>query len=170
MAFSEFNPMTVCQNSSFRFRGLPSRKAPDWYLNFEYPVEAYRGLDNQEDLFTYGRFTCSLKAGDTLGVIVSTDNPVGREAAVLYDQEECRRRALLDNQQGTDKLTQTLTLAADQSIVQRGQGLRTIIAGYNWFTDWGRDTMIALPGITLATGRFDDAKRIIQAFAEKTIL
>ena len=148
--------------------GATFEAGPDWYLNFEYPVEQYRGLDYQEDLFTYGIFKCSLKAGDTLGVIISTDNPVGREAAALYDQEKQRRLALLSDQQGTDKITKILTLAADQFVVQRGEGLRTIIAGYNWFTDWGRDTMIALPGITLATGRFDDAKRIIQAFAEST--
>src|SRR5207244_5505173 len=60
----------------------------------------------------------------------------------------------------------TLTLAADQFIVHRGAENRTVIAGYHWFTDWGRDTMIALPGLCLTTGRFDDARRILTAFAE----
>ena len=49
--------------------------------------------------------------------------------------------------------------------MRRGAHLRTIVAGYHWFTDWGRDTMIALPGIALVTGRYDDARRILQAFA-----
>jgi predicted glycogen debranching enzyme len=60
---------------------------------------------------------------------------------------------------------QALVAAADQYVVQRGH-LKTIVAGYHWFTDWGRDTMIALPGLTLATGRYEVAKQILQAFAE----
>jgi predicted glycogen debranching enzyme len=59
-----------------------------------------------------------------------------------------------------------LTLAADQFIVKRGEDLKTVIAGYHWFTDWGRDTMISLPGLCLGTARYDDAKKIIGAFAE----
>jgi predicted glycogen debranching enzyme len=58
-----------------------------------------------------------------------------------------------------------LTLAADQFLVRRSENLRTIIAGYHWFNDWGRDTMIALPGITLVTGRYADARKILLAFA-----
>ena len=57
-------------------------------------------------------------------------------------------------------------MAADQFIVRRGEDLKTIIAGYHWFTDWGRDTMISLPGLTLNTGRYEDAKKIISAFAK----
>jgi len=57
-----------------------------------------------------------------------------------------------------------LVAAADQYIVQRGE-LQTIVAGYHWFTDWGRDTMIALPGLTLATGKADVARQILEAFA-----
>lgn len=69
------------------------------------------------------------------------------------------------NEQPEDKTVQQLVLAADQFIVKRGEDLKTIIAGYHWFTDWGRDTMISLPGLCLGTGRFDDAKKIIAAFA-----
>ena len=63
-------------------------------------------------------------------------------------------------------LGRTLALAADQFIVRRGTERRTVIAGYHWFTDWGRDTMISLPGLCLATGRYDDARQILLAFAE----
>ena len=59
-----------------------------------------------------------------------------------------------------------LTLAADQFIVKKGEFLKTIIAGYHWFSDWGRDTMISLPGLCLSTGRFEDAKKILSAFAK----
>jgi predicted glycogen debranching enzyme len=63
------------------------------------------------------------------------------------------------------KIVQQLVLAADQFIVKRGEDLKTVIAGYHWFTDWGRDTMISLPGLCLSTGRYDDAKKILAAFA-----
>ena len=66
---------------------------------------------------------------------------------------------------GADDTVSALALAADAFIVRRGENLRTVIAGYPWFSDWGRDTMIALPGVCLATGRYDDAKKILRAFA-----
>ena len=139
---------------------------PDWYYSFEYLTEKQRGQDFQEDLFTPGVFTISLKTGDQLGIIVSTDNPIGRDAENLVADEKARRKSLCSTLPVADELTRALTLAADQFVVRRGDDLKTIIAGYHWFTDWGRDTMIALPGLTLVTGRYADAKKILQAFAE----
>jgi predicted glycogen debranching enzyme len=139
---------------------------PDWYYRFEYLAEKTRGQDFQEDLFTPGVLSCRLKAGDRLGVIVSTQNPSGRNAFALLDREKKRRRKLISAMPVVDETTEILGLAADQFIVQRDCELKTIIAGYHWFTDWGRDTMIALPGLTLATGRFEDAQKIIRAFAQ----
>jgi predicted glycogen debranching enzyme len=138
---------------------------PDWYYKFEYIVEKARGQDFREDLFTPGVFKCRLTAGDRLGVIASTQNPSGRDAFALLDREKERRQRLISAMPVVDETTKILGLAADQFIVQRDSELKTIIAGYHWFTDWGRDTMIALPGLTLATGRFEDAKKIIRAFA-----
>ena len=139
---------------------------PDWYYSFEYLAEKQRGQDFQEDLFTPGVFTISLKTGDQLGIIVSTDNPSGLDAENLVADEKARRKSLCSTLPVADELTRALTLAADQFVVRRGDDLKTIIAGYHWFTDWGRDTMIALPGLTLITGRYADAKKILQAFAE----
>ncbi|MGD8213306.1 MAG: amylo-alpha-1,6-glucosidase [Desulfobacterales bacterium] len=139
---------------------------PNWYFNFEYLVEKARGQDFQEDLFTPGVFKSRLKAGDKLGVIASTQDPKDRDAFALFSQEKERRQKLFSILPVIDETTKTLGLAADQFIVQRNNDFKTIIAGYHWFTDWGRDTMIALPGLTLATGRFDDAKKIIRAFAQ----
>jgi predicted glycogen debranching enzyme len=146
--------------------GVTFEARPDWYFNFEYLVEKARGQDFQEDLFTPGVFKCRLKAGDKLGVIASTQNPKNRDAFVLFSQEKERRKKVISILPVIDETTKTLGLAADQLIVRRDNDFKTIIAGYHWFTDWGRDTMIALPGLTLATGRFDDAKKIIQAFAQ----
>jgi predicted glycogen debranching enzyme len=139
---------------------------PDWFHSFEYLAEKQRGQDFQEDLFTPGVFTTSLKTGDQLGIIVSTENPIGRDAENLITEEKARRKNLFSALPVEDELTQTLTLAADQFVVRRGDDLKTIIAGYHWFADWGRYTMIALPGLTLVTGRYADAKKILQAFAE----
>jgi predicted glycogen debranching enzyme len=137
----------------------------DWYYHFDYGVERSRGLDDQEDLFTHGVFTRRLRKGDRLGIIISTEPVDGRDAFVVARGEEERRTKLFERLPLRDKFTKTLVLAADQFIVKRGQGLNTLIAGYHWFSDWGRDTMIALPGITLVTGRHQEAKNILRAFA-----
>ncbi|HEV2720347.1 MAG TPA: amylo-alpha-1,6-glucosidase [Thermoanaerobaculia bacterium] len=126
--------------------------APDWYFNFEYAMELERGLDAHEDLFTPGTFSRTLAPGGRVAVIASIEDPAGRNGVALIDAERQRRSGL--------------NLAADQFIVRRGENGRSIIAGYHWFTDWGRDTMIALPGLCLATGRFDDAQQILRAYAE----
>ena len=138
---------------------------PEWFYNFRYNVEQYRGLDYMEDLFNHGIFTVQLKEGDELYIIVSTENPEGRDGNELIRREYKRRKNLLNGQPG-DETLQQLILAADQFIVKRNGDLKTVIAGYHWFTDWGRDTMISLPGLTLSTGRFDDAKKILAAFAQ----
>ncbi len=134
-----------------------------WYYNFEHAVEQYRGLDFKEDLYTHGRFEVALKAGDKLGVLVSTDEVAGRDAVSLLEKERVRRVAIADSF-GKHEGLRRLALAADQFIVQRGK-LNTIIAGYPWFADWGRDTMISIPGLCLATGRHEDLKKILRAFA-----
>ena len=148
-----------------RVPGATFEPRPGWYFNFEYMVEKARGQDFQEDLFTPGVFKCRLKAGDKLGVIASTQKPKELNAFALFAQEKERRKKLISILPVVDETTKILGLAADQFIVRRDNDFKTIIAGYHWFTDWGRDTMIALPGLTLATGRFEDAKKIIQAFA-----
>jgi predicted glycogen debranching enzyme len=144
--------------------GSSYEHTPRWFNHFKYGVEQYRGLDYTEDLFNHGIFSVELKEGDSLGIIISTENPEGRDAKKLLLKEQKRRKDLL-KEQPADETLQQLVLAADQFIVKREESLKTVIAGYHWFTDWGRDTMISLPGLTLSTGRFDDAKKILSAFA-----
>ncbi|HUM48146.1 MAG TPA: amylo-alpha-1,6-glucosidase, partial [Chitinophagales bacterium] len=139
---------------------------PDWYFNFEYAVEKYRGLDFTEDLFTHGKFNTALEEGDQLGIIISTANPHERDALQLFRKEAARREKIIRDKKYNHPVLKTLALAGDQFIVNRGEELKTIIAGYHWFSDWGRDTMIALPGLCLSTGRFEDAKKILSAFAK----
>ena len=136
-----------------------------WYHHFEFAMEQERGLDYQEDLFNHGKLTVSLKSGDRLGIIISTENPSGRDAFGLY-QTEKHRRELLTKEYRWNKEIKRLVLAADQFVVKRGHNGKTVIAGYPWFSDWGRDTMISIPGLCLAIGRVEDAKIILRTFAE----
>jgi predicted glycogen debranching enzyme len=138
---------------------------PDWWYHFEYPRERERGLDHYEDLWTPGVVRVTLAPGQTVGVIVSTDDPAGQDPQHLLEQERGRRERLLERLPRRDSVTVPLARAADQFVVRRDDGHRTIIAGYHWFGDWGRDTLIALPGLTLATGRTEDARLVLQTLA-----
>lgn len=151
----------------FELRAPGAAFAPvqQWYYNVEYPVERQRGFDHSEDLFCYGAFETTLEPGARWAVIASTD-PIGeRDGWALLEQERARRRAVVQALPLNEPFVNTLARAADQFRVQRGSDLRTIIAGYHWFTDWGRDTMIALPGLCLTTGQHADARKILAAFA-----
>jgi glycogen debranching enzyme len=119
-----------------------------WYYNFQYPRERERGLDFQEDLFQPLTMQFDLGPGANATVIASTQS-----------------HPSLDIPRPVRPESDPLSAAANQFIVTRSGNLHTVIAGYHWFADWGRDTMIALPGLTLATGRFDIARDILRAFS-----
>ena len=135
-----------------------------WYKNFFYQQEMERGLDAEEDLFNPCVFTFDLGRADTATMMVSLQEQDIDIAQSLKEKEILRRKALVTAVPVEGSLRRKLTIAADQFIVSRG-GDETIIAGYHWFDDWGRDTMIALPGLALATERFDEAQKILLRFA-----
>jgi predicted glycogen debranching enzyme len=135
-----------------------------WYRNFEYAVERERGLDCIEDLFNPFTMHFNLRARNTATIIASPEIMDVASADKLRLQEMNRRSQIVLQAPGQDDLVRTLTATADQYIVSRGDQ-KTVIAGYPWFTDWGRDTMIALPGLTLATGRDEIARSILCEFA-----
>jgi predicted glycogen debranching enzyme len=143
----------------------------DWYRNFEYRVEQERGLDSHEDLFSPFALTFAIdptalakKPGARVSIIASTDRRDAKQANTYREAEVTRRQTLTQSAPHDNDLVRALTVAADQYIVARGER-QTIIAGYHWFADWGRDTMIALPGLTLVTGRYEIAKSILVEFA-----
>ena len=135
-----------------------------WYYNFEYDRERERGLDYQEDLFNPCVLAFDLARRATATIVASTEPREASRAPVLRRAEVQRRAELLRPVPSDDPLVRSLLSAAGQFIVRRDE-LRSVIAGYHWFSDWGRDTMIALPGLTLATGRPEIAKDILLAFA-----
>jgi predicted glycogen debranching enzyme len=141
----------------------------DWYRNFFLEVEAYRGLDATEDHVHAGTFRATLEPGSSLTLAVSTE-AAPRRGSEAYAQVQAHEQQLLRQANvAGDTAIEQLVLAADQFVVSRPTPLdpngRSIIAGYPWFGDWGRDTMIALPGLTLTTGRYAVAASILRTFA-----
>lgn len=134
-----------------------------WYNDFEYAIEQERGFDFREDLFQ--PFVLKFDLAKPAAVIVSTEQVRISDAGKQEKNEIKRRKSLIKQSGVKGNFAEQLVLAADRFIVNRGLG-QTIIAGYPWFSDWGRDTMIALPGLTLATGRPEIAKSIILEFAK----
>jgi len=130
-----------------------------WYRNFQYAVEQERGLDFAEDLFNPCKLTFDLNSRTKISIVASTEQ-LDAVNADDYRKAEVARRAT-----GKNDLVTLLKTAADQFIVSRERG-ETVIAGYHWFADWGRDTMIALPGLTLVNGRWDIAKHVLTEFSK----
>jgi len=141
-----------------------------WHWNFKHRTETARGLDDNEDLFRPGRFTLSLTGGKQAQVLLTTEYEPVEDFGSVKTQTQNQHSALLESlPHGTPDWVLQLALAADQFIVDRYQDAepvgKTVIAGYPWFSDWGRDTMIALPGLTLTTKRFEIAASILRTFA-----
>ncbi len=139
------------------------RESGHWYRNFEYSIERNRGLDFKEDLFNHFVLGIDLGRLKRSTLIVSTNRHEINDAAGMIRHER-ERRGRIEGLSSGHNLSRALTLAADQFIVDRG-AQKSVIAGYHWFADWGRDTMIALPGLSLSTGRIEIAKSILLEFS-----
>jgi len=156
------------------YEGLPTlyfghnadamEESGNWYFNFEYSAELERGLDAHEDLFNPLLLRFEIHGNRKAIVVASTQPRPANDAAALKRHEVNRRKRVVEQAPSKDPLVEQLIAAADQFIVERGE-LNTVVAGYHWFADWGRDTMIALPGLTLTTGRPEIARNILEAFA-----
>jgi len=137
----------------------------DWYRNFEYQVERERGLDFNEDLFSPFLLKFDMTDRSSASIIASTEILEARDVEEYRQAEIMRRAEIIAAPPIEDQLVSALLAAADQYIVAR-EHCKTVIAGYHWFGDWGRDTMIALPGLALVTGRTGMAKSILLEFAK----
>jgi len=132
---------------------------PDWYRDFVYAEERARGLDFAEDLAAPGVFRFDLTAQEATLIFAADgfdDGRLARAAAAEPLLQELRA----SEQRRRNQFATPLDRAADSYLVKRGKG-KTIVAGYPWFTDWGRDTFISLRGLCLGTGRFDEARDIL---------
>jgi len=144
---------------------LDFRATGYWFRQIEYLRELERGQDFREDLFNPGVLRFALRDGETMAVVAATEPLDAARWRELIAAEAARRRSVAWAVAGDGEVATQLALAADQFLIRKPDGGHSVIAGYPWFTDWGRDTMIALPGLTLATGRTEVARSILQTFA-----
>jgi glycogen debranching enzyme len=174
---------------AIRASGGKIAPAADWYEDFDLPVERERGLPARDSHRHVGDLSLTLRPGEWAGLaaglyLESPRDNVARgwgpldppDIAAALARRRDHDRAVLERAIAADPVFAAapgwvlrLVLAADLYLIDRpvaGQDRgRSVIAGYPWFGDWGRDTMIALPGLCLATGRFDDARDILETFA-----
>lgn len=151
--------------------------AHDWYYGYELVAEHDRGLDDQDDHLNAATFQATLAVGESLTLVASTEQPLELAGEVALKIRRNYEQKLLGiwksscpvDAKEPSAFISRLVIAADQFIVNRSSpdepNGKTIIAGYPWFSDWGRDTMISLPGLTLATGRPEIARSILRTFA-----
>lgn len=139
---------------------------PAWYYNFEYEKEKYRGLDFREDARSIGQLRLSLEPGENAYLIFTTEESMATGNPAAWKAAEAERQQAL-RQNIEDSFLQDLAVSGDQFLVRRkATGNYTLIAGYHWFTDWGRDTMIAMRGLTVGLGKKDVSESIIRTFLQ----
>lgn len=170
----QFEPIQTTPFLTWRpYAGVPAfsavtngafSKSRDWYRNFLYSEEKARGLDAVEDLATVGDFEWSLGDTDEASLIFLANGIVGGSLPVSDPPEKVFNDLRRAEEVRRKKFRSNLHRAADSYIVRRGRG-KTIIAGYPWFTDWGRDSFIALRGLCLAGDRLGDAREILLEWA-----
>ena len=137
--------------------GADFRPNPQWWYRFEYELDRRTGRDFQEDLWTPGAFGLELAPGGRLGIVISTGNPAGRDAFALFEKEKKRREKILKSLPVQDELARFLALAGDGFLARRSSIP---------FGETSRDTLVALPGLFLSTGRFEEAKKTLRTFAK----
>jgi predicted glycogen debranching enzyme len=157
--------------------------AHQWYLHFDLAAERARGLDDAEDHLHAGTFFAELQPGAATALVATAEAAADLNGEAAWQANARRELGLLQSARAAfsgapapnparadaPPWIDQLRLAASQFIVQRPMASHpdggSIIAGYPWFADWGRDTMVALPGLTLATGRPEVAKTILRTFS-----
>jgi predicted glycogen debranching enzyme len=144
-------------------------KSCRWSENMFYFNERQRGLEDFDNHYIPGCFEINIAPKEIIefSIIASTEDVKELNGESFFIMERQRKEELIERLPVKDELTKILALACDQFIVKRkSTDTATVIAGYPWFTDWGRDTMIALPGLTLSTGRFEEAREMLITFAK----
>lgn len=143
----------------------------NWYHNYYLATEAYRGLDALDDNLHIASFEVRLEPGQSVSLIASTEANASLDAKSTLKARRHLELQLIaqSNFAKSDDWLKQLVLAAEQFLVSRplakGMG-QSVIAGYPWFSDWGRDTMIALAGLTLTTGKEQSARQILLTYAQ----
>jgi len=143
---------------------------PQWWYRFCYRADLARGQEGYEDLYTPGSFTYALSDGQSCQMTASLDEPTPVGFNTTVERKRDRLETIVTGLgNDADETTRRLAIATDAFVARRSSpnapDSPTILAGYPWFADWGRDAFIALPGLLLATRRFDLARQVFQTFA-----
>jgi predicted glycogen debranching enzyme len=164
--------------------GTSFRLALEQFNELRYRIEQSRGYDWKGNLWSPGCFSVNLTQSRTASLVASTEdwehvNALAPHEAFAAEAERRRRLLRTAPEEARFGIAAELVLAADQFVITPvgrkrdtvqahsiGDEVRTVIAGYHWFTDWGRDTMISLEGLTLSTGRTLEAQYILRSFAK----
>ena len=161
---------------SIQVPGAATEPAHDWYVGFRLSAEEARGLDALDDSLHAGTFVATLGPDRALAAVLSVEARPDLDGEQAWARRRAHETEVLLAWRKVQPAAgpapawiERLVLAADQFVVRRPlaadpAGL-SVIAGYHWFGDWGRDTMIALPGLTLTAGRPEAARRILTTFA-----
>jgi predicted glycogen debranching enzyme len=160
-----FRPYDHLPSLNTCFKGGYFQQDGYWYRRFRYRREHESGYDSTEDLFCPGKFVFNFEGSSRVWLTLSTEDGVIRDVEDLRSDEVARRKRLTKRGTVSSDLGKQLVRAADAFIVKRRDSC-SVLAGYPWFTDWGRDTMISLPGLTLATGRLEEAQWILSTFID----
>jgi len=150
--------------------GATFQPQPVWWNRFHYRADIARGQDSGEDLYSPGRFECDLQPGQSFELYAGFEEPQPFD----FEQTLHRRRRRLAELAASlgpqaDQTARRLAMAGDAFVVQRSfsdvSASTTILAGYHWFADWGRDAFVSLPGLLLTTRRFEQARQVFLTFA-----
>ncbi len=160
-----------------KMQGATIASKNEVYNDFQLPVEVTRGLNSHDSHIHAADFEVTIRPGQTILFLGTVEENMDFDKE-SYENEKKREKAVLNQWQKLRKnkkkeqpgWIQQLVLAADQFVVNRSTtdtatSGKSIIAGYHWFGDWGRDTMISLPGLALSTGRSKDAGPILETFS-----
>ncbi len=171
VAFEGATPFYILSDSA------AASPAGDWYRNFDLAAERARGLPDRTDHFCAGELRATITPGGSLTIVSSTSAASSLDGQAEHAKRRSEESARLDRffaansgaAPAPSPAVQQLVLAADQFVAARpldvAADAKTILAGFPWFSDWGRDTMIALPGLCLATGRPELARNILRTFS-----
>jgi predicted glycogen debranching enzyme len=155
--YSDLPPVRAFHSGGYRHE-------PNWYRHVQFPIEQQRGLDGEEDWWSPGEFTFDLQSGSTRTLALTSEAIDRLDVVALLKREKSRRDTARQAAPAANSLVGELWRATEVYLSERGTQ-QTVIAGYPWFTDWGRDTFISLPGLCLVTGRLDVAWQVIAPFA-----
>jgi predicted glycogen debranching enzyme len=136
-----------------------------WYKNFRYDIERQRGLDFSEDLFMPCLLTFDITAQEPAWLAATVEPKKEFEFEKVCSAEQSRRRCVFESGAGGTSWEPYLGAAAEDFLVERPDGVKSMFAGYPWFAEWGRDAMISIPGLLLSRERFKEAGQVLLRFA-----